>query len=73
MKTKLIRKLKTMEPDFQVVFSDNGTHTFFRMVDENENFRSEKIMLPQDRTEFFNTRNIRRKLELAGFPGDFEA
>jgi hypothetical protein len=71
-KTKLIRKLKTMEPDYQVVIFDDGTHTFFRMVDQSEQFRSEKIMLPKDRVEFFDTRNIRRKLELAGFPGKFE-
>lgn len=71
-KTKLIRKLKTMEPDYQVVFSDNGTHTFFRLMDETEQFRSKNIMLPKDRAEFIETRNIRRKLELAGFPGYFE-
>jgi hypothetical protein len=65
----LVRRLKSMEPDFEVAFADSRGGISFRMMDEFGRWRSRRISIYVNDGHALDRARLREALRRAGFPG----
>ena len=67
--TALLRKLKNMQPDFDVEFVSRENGTTFRLRDARGRARSDLITINPRQTNALELARLQEMLTLAGFPG----
>ncbi|MEO1542898.1 MAG: hypothetical protein AAFR75_02620 [Pseudomonadota bacterium] len=68
-RTALIRRMRNLEPDYEIEFLDTDNGTMFRLIDSLGRPRSEKITITTRHSDSLQTEQLRRTLKSAGFPG----
>jgi hypothetical protein len=67
-RTALIRKLKNIEPDYDVEIFDRKRGVAFRMIDKLGHPRSGIVSLFVNRGHALDRSNLKRRIRAAGFP-----
>lgn len=69
--TALVRKLKNIEPDYDVQFTETSGGVAFRMIDVQGRYRSKIINIGYKQQDALTSSRLQSHLRTSGFPGKF--